>query len=58
MAAGELKGEDAEAVAELMVAVLIEAGTMIVYADDQPAERERVGAVVETLLEGLRTTPS
>jgi AcrR family transcriptional regulator len=54
MKAGELKGDDPEALAELFTAALIEAGTMIVFAEDQAAERERVGIAIETILEGLR----
>ncbi|MDQ2939709.1 MAG: TetR/AcrR family transcriptional regulator [Actinomycetota bacterium] len=51
--AGEMRGEDPEAMTQLIVAALIEAATMIVFADDQTRERERVGAAVDTLLEGL-----
>jgi AcrR family transcriptional regulator len=52
--AGEMRGEDPEAMTQLIVAALIEAATMIVFADDQARERGRVGAAVDTLLEGLR----
>ncbi|MEK6277238.1 MAG: TetR/AcrR family transcriptional regulator [Actinomycetota bacterium] len=52
--AGKVRSDDPEALAHLIVAALIEAGTMIAFADDQEAERARTGAAIDALLEGLR----
>lgn len=52
--AGEMRGDDPEALTQLIVAALIEAATMVVFADDQAQERARVGAAFDTLIEGLR----
>lgn len=52
--AGEMRGDDPEALTQLLVAALIEAATMVVFADDQEQERARVGAAFDILIEGLR----
>lgn len=53
--AGQIVGVDSTALAYTLLAMLHESATLILAAGDQPAERERVGAVVAALVEGLRT---
>jgi hypothetical protein len=52
MQAGQIVRVDSTALAHALLAVLHESATMILFATDQPAERERVGAVVEALIGG------
>jgi len=54
MDAGQMVRVDSTALANVLLAVLHESATAILEASDQGAERERVGAVVEALIDGLR----
>lgn len=54
--AGQIVRVDSTALAYALLAMLHESATLILAASDQPAERERVGAVVAALVEGLHTT--
>ncbi len=53
--AGQLQPIDPHALAHLIVALLHEAVTMVLYAPEPSAERARVGATVAAVIEGLRT---
>jgi AcrR family transcriptional regulator len=52
--AGQLQEVDPLALAHLILAQLHEAATMIIVATDPDGERERVGAAVAAMIEGLR----
>jgi AcrR family transcriptional regulator len=52
--AGELAPHDPETTAHVLLGALIEAGMLIVVADDRAAARKRSEAVIVDLLEGLR----
>ncbi len=54
MEAGQIVRVDSTALAHALLAMLHESATMILFATDQSIERERVGAVVEALIGGLR----
>jgi AcrR family transcriptional regulator len=54
MDAGRIRRGDPEALGYLLVAAMIEGGTMIARADDRPAARRRAGAAMRLLLDGLR----
>jgi AcrR family transcriptional regulator len=55
--AGQLEDADPRALAHMILALLHEATTMILAAPDQDAERERVGASVAVMIDGLRKRP-
>ncbi len=55
MDAGQMVHVDSTALAHVLLAVLHESATAILEADEQAAEREQVGAVVDALVDGLRT---
>lgn len=54
MDAGEVRRGDPEALGYLLVAAMIEGGTLIARADDRDAARERAGTAMRLLLDGLR----
>lgn len=54
MEAGEIRRTDVEALSYLLVAALIEGGTMIARAEDRDAARRRAGEAMRLLLDGLR----
>lgn len=54
MDAGQMVRVDSSALAHALLAVLHESATAILEASDEAAERARVGAVVEALIDGLR----
>jgi AcrR family transcriptional regulator len=56
MDAGQIVRLDPSALAYALLAMLHESATTIVSATDQASERERVGAVVAALIEGLRAS--
>lgn len=51
---GQLGPVDSNALAHIILALLHEAGTMILTAPDPLAERARIGPAVATVIEGLR----
>jgi AcrR family transcriptional regulator len=55
IAAGQVRATDAQTLAHLLVALLHEAVTLIVAAEDRAAERARVGSAVAAVIDGLRT---
>lgn len=54
MDAGEVRRGDPEALGYLLVAAMIEGGTMIARAEDRDDARRRAGAAMRALLDGLR----
>jgi AcrR family transcriptional regulator len=56
MNAGQIVRLDPSALAHALLAMLHESATMILSAIDQARERERVGAVVAALIDGLRAS--
>jgi hypothetical protein len=56
MDAGQIVRLDPTALAYALLAMLHESATMILSATDQASERERLGAVVAGLIDGLRAS--
>jgi AcrR family transcriptional regulator len=56
MDAGQIDRVDPSALAYALLAMLHESATMILSAADKAGERERVGAVVAALIDGLRAS--
>jgi AcrR family transcriptional regulator len=55
--AGQMSPRDADTTAQILLGAVIEAGMLIVVADDPGIARERSEAVIVELIEGLRSQP-
>jgi AcrR family transcriptional regulator len=56
MQTGQIVRVDPTALAHVLLAMLHESATMVLFATDRSRERERVGAVVEAVIQGLRAS--